>query len=151
MTDLQHGGQIAPPEAWAFVLAAIHAVVPDFKGRADDEATLELQLADPDELKKRLEAAGLTDVTVHTSVQERIEMRSGRQLWDWTMGSNAIPWMITSGLTDEQRSDVIEVLDAMIRERAGGNGDPAVLTAPLHIGVGTKPETTGTRCKEEGR
>ena len=30
-----------------------------------------------------------------------------------------------------------EVLDGMLRERTGGNG-PAVLTAPLNIGVGTK-------------
>ena len=30
-----------------------------------------------------------------------------------------------------------QVLDGMLRERSGGNG-PAVLTAPLNIGVGTK-------------
>jgi hypothetical protein len=53
------------------------------------------------------------------------------------LGGNPIPGMLVSDLTDQQRSDVIEVLDRMVRERSDGNG-PAVLTAPLNIGVGTK-------------
>lgn len=125
-------------EAFTFTIDAIHAVVPDFEGPPEDEPMLEFQVADPDELKRRLEAAGLTDVTVHTSVRERLEMRSGQQLWDWNMGSNPIAVEVTSGLTDEQRSDVIAVLDRVLRERAGGNGGPAVLTAPVNIGIGTK-------------
>lgn len=118
-------------EAFHFFLSAIQAVVPDFEGPP--------QVADPDVLRVPLEAAGLVEAVVHTSEQERIEMRSGRQLWDWNMASNPIARMIASGLTDEQRSDVIEVLDGMLRERAGGNGGPAVLTAPLNIGIRTKP------------
>lgn len=118
-------------EAFHYLLSALQAVVPGFEGPP--------QVAGPEQLRRRLEAAGLEDVTVHTSEQERIEMRSGRQLWDWNMASNPIARMIASGLTDEQRSDVIEVLDGMLRERAGGNGGPTVLTAPLNIGIGTKP------------
>ena len=76
-------------------------------------------------------------MTVDTSQEERIEVRSGEQLWNWTVGSNPIPGQLLAGLTDEQRADVVRVLDGMIRERSGGNG-PAVLTAPLNIGVGTK-------------
>lgn len=125
-------------EALHFTIGAIQAVVPDFEGPPEDEPMLEFQVADPQELRRRLEAAGLEDVAVHTSEQERIEVRTGRQLWDWTMGSNPVAGTITSGLTDAQRSDVIGVLDGMLRERAGGNGGPAVLTAPLNIGVGTK-------------
>jgi hypothetical protein len=45
--------------------------------------------------------------------------------------------MLTAGLTDRQRADIVRVLDGMVRERSGGTG-PAVLTAPLNIGVGTK-------------
>jgi hypothetical protein len=45
--------------------------------------------------------------------------------------------MLVADLTDQQRADIIQVLDGMVRERSGGNG-PAVLTAPLNIGVGTK-------------
>jgi hypothetical protein len=45
--------------------------------------------------------------------------------------------MIVGDLTDDQQATVRQVLDGMLRERTGGNG-PAVLTAPLNIGVGTK-------------
>jgi len=88
-------------------------------------------------LRQRLIDAGLTDVTVDTSNQERITVRTGQQLWDWTIGGNPIPGMLVADLTDRQREDIIRVLDGMVRERSGGNG-PAVLTAPLNIGVGTK-------------
>src|SRR3990170_2477994 len=98
---------------------------------------LEFQVADPSVLRQRLIDAGLTDVTVDTTNQERVHVRNGQQLWDWTLGSNPIPNMLVAEFTDRQREDVIRVLDGMIRERSGGNG-LAVLTAPLNIGVGTK-------------
>ena len=79
----------------------------------------------------------MSDVTVDTSNEERITVPTGQQLWDWTIGGNPIPGMLVADLTDRQRADIIRVLDGMVRERSGGNG-PAVLTAPLNIGVGTK-------------
>jgi len=88
-------------------------------------------------MRQRLVNAGLSDVTVNTSHQERITMRTGQQLWDWCLGGNPIPGMLVANLTDRQRADIIQVLDGMVRERSGGNG-PAVLTAPLNIGIGTK-------------
>ena len=124
-------------EAFQFVIGAITAVVPDFEGPAEDEPMLEFQVADPDELRRRLIDAGLKNVTVHSDHEERIEVRSGQQLLNWTIGSNPIPGMLVAGLSEDQRNDVIEVLDRMVRERSGGNGS-AVLTAPLNIGVGTK-------------
>jgi hypothetical protein len=78
----------------------------------------------------------LRDVIVDTSNQECITVRTGQQLWDWTIGGNPIPGMLVADLTDGQRADIIRVLDGMVRERSGGNGS-AVLTAPLNIGVGT--------------
>jgi len=98
---------------------------------------LEFQVADPDVLRQRLIDTGPRDVTVDTTNQERIDVRTGQQLWDWTLGSNPIPNMLVADLTDRQRDDIIQVLDGMVRERAGGNGT-TVLTAPLNIGVGTK-------------
>jgi hypothetical protein len=98
---------------------------------------LEFQVADPDVLRQRLIDAGLTAVTVDTNHQERITVRTGQQLWDWCLGGNPIPGMLVADLTDAQRADIIQVLDGMVRERSGDNG-PAVLTAPLNIGVGTK-------------
>ena len=124
-------------EALHFFISAVQAVVPEFEGPAPDEPMLEFQVADPDVLRQRLIDAGLTDVTVDTTHQERITVRTGQQLWDWTLGSNPIPGMLIADLTDQQREDVVRVLDGMIRERSGGAGAP-VLTAPLNIGVGTK-------------
>jgi ubiquinone/menaquinone biosynthesis C-methylase UbiE len=124
-------------EALHFFISAVQAVVPEFEGPAEDEPMLEFQVADPDVLRQRLIDAGLTDVTVDTSHRERIMVRTGQQLWDWCLGGNPIPGMLVSDLTDGQRAEIIRVLNGMVRERSGGTG-PAVLTAPLNIGVGTK-------------
>jgi ubiquinone/menaquinone biosynthesis C-methylase UbiE len=124
-------------EALHFFISAVQAVVPEFEGPPEDEPMLEFQVADPDVLRQRLIDAGLTDVIVDTNHQERITVRTGQQLWDWCLGSNPIPGMLVADLTDDQRADIIRVLDGMVRERSGGKGS-AVLTAPLNIGVGTK-------------
>jgi ubiquinone/menaquinone biosynthesis C-methylase UbiE len=124
-------------EALHFFVSAVQAVVPEFEGPAEDEPMLEFQVADPEVLRQRLTDAGLTDVTIDTSNQEQVSVRTGQQLWDWTLGGNPIPSMLIADLTDRQRNDIIQVLDGMVRERSGGNG-AAVLTAPLNIGVGTK-------------
>ncbi len=124
-------------EALHVFIAAVQAVVPGFEGPAEDEPLLEFQVADPDVLRQRLSDAGLTEVIVDTSNQERIEMRTGQQLWDWCLGGNPIPGMLVADLTDGQRAAIIQVLDGMVRERSDGHGT-AVLTAPLNIGVGTK-------------
>jgi SAM-dependent methyltransferase len=130
-------GNPAEFEALHVFISAAQAVVPEFEGPQEDEPLLEFQVADPDVLRQRLIDAGLRNVTVDTSNQERITVRTGQQLWDWTIGGNPIPGMLVADLTGQQRADIIQVLDGMVRERSGGNG-PAVLTAPLNIGVGTK-------------
>ena len=124
-------------EALHFFISAVQAVVPEFEGPAPDEPMLEFQVADPDVLRQRLIDAGLTGATVDTTHQERITVRTGQQLWDWTLGSNPIPGMLIADLTAQQREDIVWVLDGMIRERTRDAGAP-VLTAPLNIGVGTK-------------
>jgi hypothetical protein len=45
--------------------------------------------------------------------------------------------MLIAGLDEEQTATVRQVLDGMIRERAGGN-DTAILVNPVNIGIGTK-------------
>ena len=124
-------------EALHVFISAVQAVVPEFEGPAEDEPMLEFQVADPDVLRQRLIDAGLRGVTIDTTNQERVAVRTGQELWDWTLGGNPIPSMLVAELTDRQREDIIQVLDGMVHERSGGNG-PAVLTAPLNIGVGTK-------------
>jgi ubiquinone/menaquinone biosynthesis C-methylase UbiE len=124
-------------EGLHFFISAVQAVLPEFEGPAEDEPMLEFQVAVPDVLRQRLIDTGLTDVTVDTRHQERISVRTGQQLWDWCLGSNPIPGMLVADLTDSQRAEIIRVLDGMVRGRCRGDG-PAVLTAPLNIGVGTK-------------
>jgi ubiquinone/menaquinone biosynthesis C-methylase UbiE len=58
------------------------------------------------------------------------------RLWDWTLGGNPIPSMLVADLSEAHRSDIVRVLDGMVRERADRTGT-AVFTAPLNIGVGT--------------
>ncbi len=118
-------------------IEALQAVDPDFPGLPDDPPPLEFQVADPDVLRQRLTDAGLRDVVVDTSHEERLEIRSGQQLWDWMLGSNPISGMIVGDLTPEQQANVRQILDEMLRRRSHGTG-PAVLTARLNIGVGTK-------------
>jgi hypothetical protein len=130
-------GDPAGFEALHVFVSAAQAVVPEFEGPAEDEPLLEFQVAEPDVLRQRLIDAGLTNVTVDTSNQERITIRTGQQLWDWTIGGNPIPSMLVADLTNQQREDIIRVLDGMVRERFHRSGS-AVLTAPLNIGVGTK-------------
>jgi ubiquinone/menaquinone biosynthesis C-methylase UbiE len=124
-------------EALQFFIAALGPVVPDFEGLPDDPPPLEFQVADPDVLRRRLTDAGLKDVRVDTTHVERLEIRSGQELWDWMLGSNPIAGMIVGDLTPKQQVTVRQILDGMLRERSDGQG-PAVLTASLNIGVGTK-------------
>jgi ubiquinone/menaquinone biosynthesis C-methylase UbiE len=130
-------GSPAEFEALQFFIAALRAVVPDFEGLPDDPPPLEFQVADPDVLRQRLTDAGLRDVTVDTTHHERLEIASGQQLWDWMVNSNPIAGMIVGDLTADQQTTVRLILDGLLRERSSG-ASPAVLTAPLNIGVGTK-------------
>jgi len=124
-------------EALQFFIAALRSVVPDFEGMPDDPPPLEFQVADPEVLRQRLTDAGLKEVTVDTTHEERVEFSSGQEMWNWVLGGNPIAGMLVGDLTGEQRDTVRQILDGMLRERSGGQ-DRAVLTAPLNIGVGRK-------------
>ncbi|WP_222262980.1 class I SAM-dependent methyltransferase [Modestobacter marinus] len=130
-------GSPAEFEALQLFLAALRAVLPEFEGLPDDPPPLEFQVADPDELRQRLVDAGLSDVTVDTTHRERIEVRSGQALWDWMLGSNPIAGAIVGDLTADQQATVRQILDGMVRDRSDGER-PALLTAPLNVGIGTK-------------
>jgi ubiquinone/menaquinone biosynthesis C-methylase UbiE len=124
-------------EALHVFLDALESVDPDFEGLPANPPPLEFQVADPRVLRERLAAAGLRDVVVDTTHEERIAIRSGRELWDWCTGSNPIPGMLVSELSEDQRKAMLARLEETIRGRANASG-AAVLTAPLNIGVGTK-------------
>jgi SAM-dependent methyltransferase len=124
-------------EALQFFLAALQAVVPDFEGLPDAPPPLEFQVSDPEVLRRRLTDAGLRDVLVDTSHEERVEFGTGQALWDWILGSNPIAGMLVGDLTDAQQATVRKVLDGMLQERSNGDRR-AELTAALNMGVGTK-------------
>jgi ubiquinone/menaquinone biosynthesis C-methylase UbiE len=125
-------------EFLAFFVSALQAAVPDFTGPPEDEPPLPFQLRDPERLREELAKAGLRDIRVET-VAEKLEFRSGEQLWDWLVNSNPVAGEILAelDLTEEQLTVTKQALDGMVRERSGGSAT-AVLTTAVNIGVGTK-------------
>jgi ubiquinone/menaquinone biosynthesis C-methylase UbiE len=124
-------------EALHIFLDALKSVNPRFEGLPANPPPLEFQVAEPGVLRERLAAAGLRDVVVDTTHEERIAIRSGRELLDWCLGSNPIPGTLVCELSEDQRKAMLARLDESIRGRAT-TGGAALLTAPLNIGVGTK-------------
>jgi ubiquinone/menaquinone biosynthesis C-methylase UbiE len=129
-------GSPAELEFIQFFSSALTAVAPEFPGLPDDPPPLEFQAADPEVLRRRLTDAGLKDVRVERAA-ERSTFGSGQEMWDWVLNSNPIAGMMVADLSENQRARLRQVLDGMLRERAGANGR-AVLTNPVNIGVGTK-------------
>jgi ubiquinone/menaquinone biosynthesis C-methylase UbiE len=129
-------GLPAELEFLRFFIGALKAVAPEFTGLPDDPPPLEFQVSDPDVLRRRLTQAGLEDVRVGRTA-ERPAFASGQEMWDWVLCGNPIPGMLVAGLTEGRRARLRQVLEGMLRERAGANGR-AVLTNAVNIGVGTK-------------
>lgn len=123
----------------AFLVHAIQSVRPAFQGPPTDPVPLPFQLQDPARLRNELAGAGLKDIEVET-ITERTEFRTGKDLWEWLIWSNPIVESVLGclELTGDERSAVQRALERQVRERAGG-GDAAVLTNPVHVGVGLRP------------
>lgn len=127
-------------ETLQLFIAALQIVVPDFEG-LPDPPPLEFQVSDPDRLRERLVAVGLQDVRVDTTHEERLELSTGQDAWDWMCYSNPITAMLLDGheVSEADRAKMRATLDEAIRERAGEDG-LTVLTAPLNIGWGRKDD-----------
>lgn len=119
-----------------FFVAAMKAVAPGFEGLPDDPPPLEFQVADPAILRQRLSDAGLKDVRVEQTA-ERSAFATGEEMWDWLYYSNPIVEMVVGDLTKAQKATLRQVLDGMLRERAGDDG-VAVVANQVNIGIGTK-------------
>ena len=122
-------------EFLGFFMGAIQAVVPGFEGLPLDPPPLPFQVAEVEKQRAAMEAAGLQDVQVE-EITETLSFGTGQEMWDWLVNSNPIAGMLIGDLSEEQRARVREELDGMLRERAAG-GSAAVLTNPIHIGIGT--------------
>ena len=120
-----------------FFLGALKAVAPEFPGLPNDPPPLEFQVSDPEVLRRRLTDAGLKDVRVEDTA-EQPTFSSGQEMWDWVLYGNPIPGMVIAdlGLTEDQQARLREILDGMLRERAGRDGR-ARLTNRVNIGIGT--------------
>lgn len=119
-----------------FFLEALKIVVPGFTGLPMDPPPLPFQVSRPEVLQKRMEEAGLKDIQLEKGV-ERLEFRSGKDMWNWVTNSNPIAVGLTADLTEKQKLEVQQILDDMLRERASGH-DFAVLTADVNVGIGRK-------------
>jgi SAM-dependent methyltransferase len=125
-------------QALQVFISALKVIAPEFPGLPDDPPPLEFQVADPEVLRGRLTDAGLRDVHVeHTA--ERPRFASGQEMWDWMIYSNPITGMVVADLdlTDYRQARLRQILDGMLRELAGQNGQ-ATLTNRVNIGIGTK-------------
>jgi ubiquinone/menaquinone biosynthesis C-methylase UbiE len=129
-------GSPAELEFLQFFSGALTAVAPGFPGLPDDPPPLEFQVSDPDVLHRRLTEAGLKDVRVERTA-ERPAFGSGQEMWDWVLSGNPIPGMLVADLTESEQARLRQVLDGMLRERAGANRQ-AVLTNAVNLGIGTK-------------
>jgi ubiquinone/menaquinone biosynthesis C-methylase UbiE len=129
-------GSPAEFEVLQIFISALKAVAPEFPGLPDDPPPLEFQVSDPEVLRGRLIAAGLKDVRVEGTA-ERPAFASGQELWDWVFYGNPIAGAVVSDLTESRRARVRQVLDGIVRERAGAS-DRAILTNAVNIGIGTK-------------
>ncbi|MBB2923217.1 class I SAM-dependent methyltransferase [Cellulomonas cellasea] len=136
-------GSPAEFDALQLFVAALQTVAPGFEG-IPDPLPLDFQVSDPDVLRERLGAAGLRDVEVDTTQQERLELSTGQEVWDWMVFSNPITTTILDavGVSEDDRARMRRELDRMVRDRASTAG-VAVLTAPLNIGWGSKAPTGG--------
>ena len=123
-------------EFFTFFIGAMQAAVPGFTGPPMDPPPLPFQVADPEKLHQELADAGLIDVRVETTTW-RTQFRSATHMWEMVTNSNPIGAMLVANLTEEQRAEVQQVLDGMLRERSGGGPD-AVLNTEVNIGIGTK-------------
>jgi ubiquinone/menaquinone biosynthesis C-methylase UbiE len=128
-------GSPAEFQALQVFISALKAVA-EFPGLPDDPPPLEFQIADPEVFRQRLTEAGLREVRVEPTA-ERPVFASGQEMWDWVLYGNPIPGMLVADLSDDQQARLRQVLDGMLRERAGANGR-TVLTNAVNIGIGTK-------------
>jgi ubiquinone/menaquinone biosynthesis C-methylase UbiE len=130
-------GPLQKAEFLGFFLRALQAVVPDTPLPPTDPLPLPMQLANPAVFRQKLTDAGLAHLRIETTSWD-MRFTSGRHFWDVVTASDPIAVQLTASLTDQQRVEVQQVLDGMLRERAGGAAK-AVLRNDMNIAIGVKP------------
>lgn len=123
-------------EFLTLLMGALKAAVPGFTPLSMDPPPLPFQLADPGQFHQELAGAGLTDVQVE-SVTWEMAHASADRFWDVVTSGHPIVVQLTRDLTNEQRTEVKQVLDGMFRERSGGAPN-ALIHTEMNIGIGSK-------------
>jgi len=127
-------GPIPNVEFVGFFYGALRTVAPD-QLPPPDEPLPPFRLADPETFRQTLEGVGLQDATVDVVTWETT-FDSVDHFLDVIMSSNPIAGQLTAQLSAEQRDQLEQVLDGMLRERSGGQTG-AVLRSQVNIGRGT--------------
>lgn len=128
-------GPIGKVEFIVFFTSAVQAAVPGFTPLPTDPPPLPFQAADPDVLRGRLADSGLRDIQIDTITWEA-RFDSVQHLWQVFTSSNPIGAQMVAGLGAEQRAEVTNVLEGMLRERSAG-APGAVLRAQMNVATGT--------------
>lgn len=123
-------------ECLQFLLGALRACVPGFTPLPMDPLPLPFRLADPTKLGAELVDAGLAEVQVET-VTWTVPFASAGHFWNVVSSGHPIAVQLTAGLTDQQQTEMQQVLDGMFRERSGGEPE-AVLHTEMNIATGTR-------------
>lgn len=128
-------GPLSEAEFLTFFVGALRQAVAGFTGLPTDPPPPPFQVADPARLAERMTGAGLGEVTVEPEAWD-LRVRSATHLWDIVTSSNPIGAQLVADLDQAQAAAAREVLDGMLRERAGTD-EEAVLHVSLNVGVGT--------------
>src|SRR3546814_20208078 len=79
-----------------------------------DIVPLPFQGSDEGTLERKMKEAGLLHVRV-VPVAHSLPFRAGGEMWNWVTSSNPIALEMISSLDDEQRNQVVQLLEKRIR------------------------------------
>lgn len=128
-------GPLPKVEFLSTFIAAARAAVPGFAGPPLDPPPPPFQLANRETFAHALIRAGLHNVTIDTATWN-IPVVSSTDLWDEVTSSNPIGAQLVANINEAQRSELLKVLDGVLRERFDGRPD-GILPAEVNIGIGT--------------
>ncbi len=118
-------------------IRAVKTAAPEAPVPSTENPSPPLQVADRDELARRLGKAGLVDVRVQPIVADA-RFDSAEHYWEVLANSNPIPASLVATLGEDQRARALGMIEAALGERPapGGGG---FLTTELNVGIGTVP------------
>jgi ubiquinone/menaquinone biosynthesis C-methylase UbiE len=125
-------GPVNRVEGFAYLFQAVQRAVPGFKPPSNSPL---FSLQDPEQLRKEMTGAGLSDVRVET-VDHGMRVESGSHLWNMLTSAAPPLGALAAKLSEEQKTMTRSALDAILNERP--EGTPANLNMQFHIGIGTK-------------